>query len=590
MKRNSLNLVLLLCVWLAGSLGIVWAVGASVCTQSSKHFPLDVRQPNASLPFRGTLRISPKAVGNGTAATLLVDGKAAAGWSRTKPMYDSTKLADGWHVFTLKEAGQESSVRIYVLNDPKYVFQEGIVDGKVVWRADKFHLVNGWVSIEEGCQVLLEDGAKVLLAYGANFTGEVQPSALGALSLFHLVHPRMLESDGKETEIVAQGATVVPRWPWNGLVDITYSVDFACGADPSIEAWTNVSGWDFVRSQAVPMSSLVGDGLDAQLAAGGPYKIVWDAGKDMPNFNSTAFAVSIQMQSDYLVVDLSGGPEAESYPVRFSTIGPNLADDACRTTELWLRRIPRGTFTMGSPKDELGRGADETQHQVTLTPCYIGVFEMTQKQYELVMGSNPSKYQGDTRPVEQVSYDDLRGTSAEGGAGWPAKGHAVDATSFFGVLRAKTGLEFDLPTEAQWEYACRAGTTTALNSGKNLTATDECPNLAEVGRYYYNRNDGKGGYGEHTKVGCYLPNAWGLYDMHGNVWEWCLDRWGDYSTDAVTDPAGADSGSTRVVRGGSWNNVAQDCRSASRSSSVYGPSYRNSLIGFRLVCLPAAQE
>ena len=310
----------------------------------------------------------------------------------------------------------------------------------------------------------------------------------------------------------------------------------------------------------------------------------------MPNFNSTAFAVSIQMQSDYLVVDLSGGPEAESYPVRFSTIGPNLADDACRTTELWLRRIPRGTFTMGSPKDELGRGADETQHQVTLTPCYIGVFEMTQKQYELVMGSNPSKYQGDTRPVEQVSYDDLRGTSAEGGAGWPAKGHAVDATSFFGVLRAKTGLEFDLPTEAQWEYACRAGTTTALNSGKNLTATDECPNLAEVGRYYYNRNDGKGGYGEHTKVGCYLPNAWGLYDMHGNVWEWCLDLRGDYPASAVTDPAGADSGSTRVVRGGSWNNVAQDCRSASRSSSVYGPSYRNSLIGFRLVCLPAAQE
>ena len=405
----------------------------------------------------------------------------------------------------------------------------------------------------------------------------------------------LLALGARAAEIILKDITVTPRWPWNGLVDITYSVEFYGMTDDChpTEVWLNAWGKDYVKNETVEMKTLTGDGIDTPVLAGGPYTIVWDAGKDAGQlFNSTDFTVTLQTRlvkwqtnKTYLKINL------EDWSYDFRDGGPNLSGDACRTTELWLRRIPRGTFLMGSPENELGRNGDEVQHQVTLTQAYyIGVFEMTQKQYELVMGSNPSECQGDTRPVEQVSYNDLRGTSAEGGAGWPAKGHAVDATSFFGVLRAKTGLVFDLPTEAQWENACRAGTTTALNSGKNLTATDECPNLAEVGRYYYNRNDGKGGYGEHTKVGCYLPNAWGLYDMHGNVWEWCLDRWGDYSTDAVTDPAGADSGSTRVVRGGSWNNVAQDCRSASRSSSVYGPSYRNSLIGFRLVCLPAAQE
>ena len=115
------------------------------------------------------------------------------------------------------------------------------------------------------------------------------------------------------------------------------------------------------------------------------------------------------------------------------------------------------------------------------------------------------------------------------------------------------------------------------------------PEPAEVGRYYYNRNDGKGGYSfGHTTVGCYLPNAWGLYDMHGNVWEWCLDRHGGYPASAVTDPAGADSGSDRVLRGGgwdgeSWYDYAQYCRSASRDG-IY-PSYRYYLGGFRLVCL-----
>ncbi|MBO4528739.1 MAG: formylglycine-generating enzyme family protein, partial [Victivallales bacterium] len=293
----------------------------------------------------------------------------------------------------------------------------------------------------------------------------------------------------------------------------------------------------------------------------------------------------------YIVVDLSGGPDAVNYPVRYSTTGPDLNDDTCRTAELWLRRIPKGTFIMGSPEDELGHYSDETQHEVTLTQdYYIGVFECTQKQWELVMGDNPAKYKGECRPVEFFSYNTIRGTGdhyTDGGAGWPSYGHAVAPSSFMGILQAKTGLTFDLPTEAQWEYACRAGTTTALNSGKNLTDGDEDAAMDEFGRYTYNKSDGKGGYSEHTKVGSYLPNAWGLYDMHGNVWEWCLDWYELYGTDAVSDPVGPTSRSYRVIRGGGWRSVANYCRSAIRKNYSY-PTIGQGLIdfGFRIACLP----
>jgi formylglycine-generating enzyme required for sulfatase activity len=287
----------------------------------------------------------------------------------------------------------------------------------------------------------------------------------------------------------------------------------------------------------------------------------------------------------YWVVDLSGGKDAKTYPLTTLADVPKGGwGDEYKTNKLVLRRLEPKTFVMGSPTDEKGRKSDETQHTVTLTQSfYIGVFEVTQKQWELVMGNRPSYFNNEayqeTHPVEMVSYDDIRG--AVDGAGWPSTNN-VDAASFLGVLRVKTGRAFDLPTESQWECACRSLTATALNSGKNLSGGASCQNLSAVGRYKANagqdvqNDDTSGGT---VKVGSYLPNAWGLYDMHGNVREWCLDWYGNYPG-RETDPKGAATDAYRVIRGGGGSCDANGCRSASRGSSA--PTYRTATLGFRL--------
>ncbi len=327
--------------------------------------------------------------------------------------------------------------------------------------------------------------------------------------------------------------------------------------------------------------TLTKEGVGGAVFGAGAHTTIWTPDESFYSVNQkikikvTATEVS---DTTYMVVDLN------TYEVSYSSTGPDLSNDTCRKTELWLRKIEPGTFYMGSPNDELGRDPSsgaEIRHSVTLTkPYYIGVLETTQKQYQLVTGSNPADLNiGEPYPVEQVSYDMIRGTNL--GANWPASGD-VDATSFMGLMRVKTGLTFDLPTEAQWEYACRATTTTALNSGKNLTSTTVCANVAEVGRYTHNTNDGKGN--NFVTGGQYLVNSWGLYDMHGNLDELCLDYYDGYTSTAQTDPVGPTTGTERLIRGGSWKDNASECRSARRIP--VDSNYHAQHVGFRVIVRP----
>ncbi len=268
----------------------------------------------------------------------------------------------------------------------------------------------------------------------------------------------------------------------------------------------------------------------------------------------------------YMVVDVSGGKDAEKYPVTYLADIPKGGwTDEYKTDKLVLRKIEPGRFKMGSPEDETQREGNETQHKVTLTQAFlIGVFEVTQRQWELVMGNKPSKFNNSedcaSRPVETVSYDLIRGSTA--GSEWPRSGE-TDADSFMGILRAKTGLSsFDLPTEAQWEYAARAGTDKSLAGNLDTMA-------------WYTKNSG---HVTHP-VGQKRRNAWGLYDMHGNVVEWCLDWLGDYPG-TESDPRGAASGERRVYRGGAHIGALKHCRSAYRDG--LDRSAKGDFVGFRL--------
>ncbi len=225
-----------------------------------------------------------------------------------------------------------------------------------------------------------------------------------------------------------------------------------------------------------------------------------------------------------------------------------------------FKLIPAGTFTMGSPTYELGRDTDETQHWVELTQqFYMQTTEVTQAQWELVMGSNPSDNTDCTNcPVEQVSWNDVQ--------------------TFITNLNTWGEGTYRLPTEAEWEYAARAGSTTAFANG-DITVTDNTydPNLDAMGWYLYNSSTTQA-------VGQKDPNAWGLYDMHGNVFEWCQDWYGTYPSNSVTDPTGPATGLTRVVRGGGWYNYSNRCRSAMRAADTPDTTYTG--VGFRLVRNP----
>ena len=231
------------------------------------------------------------------------------------------------------------------------------------------------------------------------------------------------------------------------------------------------------------------------------------------------------------------------------------AMDLGNGVKLELVLVPAGEFEMGSPEGEKGRDSDEGPvHRVRITkPFYIGKYEMTQDVWEKVMGNNPSNFKGARNPVEEVSWDDCQ--------------------EFLRKLTALGKGTFRLPTEAEWEYACRAGSRTRFCFG------DADDGLADSA--WHNSNSAEQTY----PVGQKRANAWGLYDMHGHVWEWCFDWYSVdyYRQSAPNDPVGPPAGSTRVLRGGYWSGRASHCRSAFRVH--YGPASRYHTCGFRVVCV-----
>ena len=233
--------------------------------------------------------------------------------------------------------------------------------------------------------------------------------------------------------------------------------------------------------------------------------------------------------------------------------------------------IPPGEFVMGSPLGEDGRDADETQHRVTLTKGFwLGKYEVTQGEWEKVMGRNPGNRRvvGRDLPADYMSWSDAidfcrKLTEGESRGG-----------------RIPAGYEYTLPTEAQWEYACRANTQGAFVDGNSLSSRK----ANFDGNFPYGKAEKGAFLGRTIKVGSYNPNTWGLFDMHGNVWEWCLDRYGAYPEGDTTDPVGPASGTNRVVRGGSWFDNARYCRSSVRVKSNH--SNRREIVGFRLALAP----
>ena len=315
------------------------------------------------------------------------------------------------------------------------------------------------------------------------------------------------------------------------------------------------------------------------------------------NATAVVTAWATNAPPDYMVVDLTDG-SLTYYTAAESLPDGGLANDVYRTSRMVFRKIPaRGvTWRMGSPTDELGRSEDETPHLVTLTEDYwMGIFEFTQGQYEAIAGerdatsffTNTACYA--TRPLESWGPKMMYNT----GSVTPAGGtDSVSSGTLIHTIRQKLGgMKFTLPTEAQWEYACRAGTGTALSSGKNLTVTGNDPAANELGRNNNNaglddnasltasirENDDSTGT---AKVGSYPPNRWGLYDMHGNVAEYCLDEYGEYDGDmdsVQTNPTAPKTGTgtgKMVVRGGSWawkktSMESAYCRSAQRHSAEF---------------------
>ena len=413
------------------------------------------------------------------------------------------------------------------------------------------------------------------------------------------------------------------------LVTITYTLADA-PAVVTVDIQTNATGntWASIGGEAVWNATgdvwrKVGNGLAQGQSFNGT--ITWRPDHSWPDHKiadggarAVVTAWALDNTPDYMAVDVSatGGAGTQTYYPAADFVPGGVTNAEYKTSVLLMRKIMAKdvTWTMGSTTLETKRNATrETAHRVTLTNnYYIGVYQVTQAQWDLIQPSRlaPSYYNNAAdramRPVEQVCYNEIRNaansTTADTAYDWPAD---PNPNSFLGKLRTKSGLDFDLPSEAQWEFAARAGNgDTKWGDGSGILNGDADANLNLLGRYerdggkvlngssYANPAQSCGATNGTAIVGSYAPNAWGLYDMHGNVWEWCLDWYEDnisaHGGAVNIDPSapaktlsGA-SGASRVKRGGGWYYAAGSCRPAYRSYST--PTIRNSNYGFRVLC------
>jgi len=402
---------------------------------------------------------------------------------------------------------------------------------------------------------------------------------------------------GVESPYTVTNVSVRQRWPWSSKVDIDFLVQMPDGGDPARTVDLCVTGKDGTTPVALSWASLSGDLFSV---APGYRHIEWDPEVDQQGTPFTQFNVAFTTQlskATYMIVDLNKTVgETDQITYRYDAVWQDVTNSIYKTSSLVFRRIPATTslvwqamsdgkdyFTSGSPASEVERDpARENLVNIKLRQDYwLAVFELTQAQLWCI--TNGFTHTNDEYPVN-LPYDTMRGTVAQG-INWPTTGTNVAPYSVLAVFRKKTGLTLDLSTEAQWEYACRAGTTTPFHDGvykEAYTTNDYNASLMTLGRFKLNGNS-------LTWVGRYLPNAWGVYDMHGNSYESCLDWKVDninpLGLDFLLDPTGptpSPTYTTRIVRGGVFSGFSKDCRSALRTHA--GPS---SSFGYRLV-VPAA--
>jgi formylglycine-generating enzyme required for sulfatase activity len=430
------------------------------------------------------------------------------------------------------EEGQLVSFAVTATSDGPMAYQwqrsdDGVTWGDINEAAASSHTITAALS-DDGAQFRcrISNAGGTSTSNAATLTVNLLPPHIAA-------HPRDAVVHGGSPSTFALTATssAPMTWQWQR-------------SDDSGASWSDILALDATAdSYTIPVTVPADDGAQFRC--------------QVANAGGTALSNAATLTvtpAPYLIIDLptGGASYADSIP-------DLLTNDAYKTTKVVLKWISPGTFEMG---DQVGDGyaSELPVHTVNLTQgYYLGVFEVTQRQWFEVQGDWPSHFTTtpDKRPVEQVSWNDIKG-----------------ASGFMATLSGATSLTCRLPTEAEWEYACKAGTSTSWSYGSS-----------EDGAYmWYDSNAG----GETHEVGTCAPNPWGLYDMHGNVFEWCEDYYADdyYESSPTDDPTGPTGGATRVLRGGSWSGIAWVCRSAVRGR--ISPDFRGSDNGFRVAVSSAA--